>query len=117
MSKAKELATKLRDLIKNSNHIVSDGADIMSWDWYDFDPLIKAVLSEPEPELKGWIENVDITGARTLLHLPTGNYVKEILEIEWPSENGMKAMYQTFRGVVCFYDSYDSIKQKIKEAS
>lgn len=107
MTKAKELATTVLEIHSLASSDVS----------FNLCELAIKVLSEPEPELKGWIENVDITGARTLLHLPTGNYVKEILEIEWPSENGMKAMYQTFRGVVCFYDSYDSIKQKIKEAS
>lgn len=101
MSKAKELAREI--LKENANHLMSASLT----------ELIEAVLSEPEPGLKGWIEVEGTYGNRVLLHLATGNCLREVGE----EDSSCNAIYGRAGNLTCMEESYDSIKQKIEEAS
>lgn len=103
MSKTKELARALKKLDYNAFY----DADLRSL----LIPLIDAVLSEPEP-LRGWIE-VQCAYTNALRTINCKNIVSF----------GTSKKEQTYIDLVQFNDaiivqeSYDSIKQKIKEAS
>ena len=111
MSKAKELATQLKKhLDVYSAEIQSDYSEALIYS------LINAVLSEPEP-LKGWIE-IEYHNSPTAF-LP----ITQIMVSDWGhgkcsvvpisflnSERYNSSEFMTV-------ESYDSIKQKIKEAS
>ncbi len=112
MSKAKELATKLIDLYSRSKiwdmNIDSDISDMV----YLAKDLANTVLSEPEP-LRGWIEVRGTFGNKVLLHLATGNCLREVGE----EDSSCNTIYGRAGNLTCMDDSYDEIKQKIKEAS
>ena len=107
MSKAKELATQVGNLyfdmlsVGETQQLLLDLAD--------------AVLSEPEPELRGWIEckRTDIRYLRRLVNLETG---VQLIEIENQNVGCCLQILDT-EDDRAFAESYDSIKQKIKEAS
>lgn len=97
MSKAKELAM-----------IVLDNIEAGRSEWQEFRKsvwdLCEAVLSEPEPEpLRGWIE-VEQQGIKITINVNKVSYFYD----------GCIHFYGEDRMLV--KESYDSIKQKIKEA-
>ncbi len=98
MSKAKELATYLK------SHFTT-----MYRGMPKFTELIDLILSEPEP-LKGWIEVLPqhAKHGRMLVNINTG--LRFI-------ENGDATEMEYGGSCRTIEESYDSIKQKIKEAS
>ena len=109
MSKAKELATKILDV----------GTDP---DWEDIHTLRKIaedVLSEPEPDLKGWIE-VTFLQKEDLENVSGKGFidVKTIQMCSFDPINQKSGITFHHAPDTCFHvqESYDSIKQKIKEA-
>jgi len=106
MSKAKELARELQV----SEQLFSAG-DFMRLT----NELCDAVLSEPEPDLRGWIEckRTDIRYLRRLVNLETG---VQLIEIENQNVGCCLQILDT-EDDRAFAESYDSIKQKIRRAS
>ena len=115
MSKAKELARVVEDLYSRSKiwdmNIDSEISDIV----YLSVDLCRARLSPPQPEKKGWIEckRTDIRYLRRLVNLETG---VQLIEIENQNVGCCLQILDT-EDDRAFAESYDSIKQKIKEAS
>ena len=99
MTKAKELARELKESYKTGDlHIIY----VLK--------LIETVLSEPEPDLRGWIEVIPQHAkyGRMLININTG--LRFI-------ENGDATEMEYGGSCRTIEESYDSIKQKIKEAS
>lgn len=98
MSKAKELATTVLEIHSLASSDVS----------FNLCELAIKVLSEPEPELKGWIE-VDEQGLVMSIN---------INQIEWFGDQRIRlANGDSSVRLLIVKESYDELKQKIKEAS
>jgi hypothetical protein len=99
MSKAKELAREIKDYIDDANMGPRSKCLVSE--------LIKEVLSEPEPELKGWIEvNVSSRSDKILLR------VSDIMRV---SDQCLKLV--DYDDLMQVKESYEELKQLIKEAS
>jgi uncharacterized protein YlzI (FlbEa/FlbD family) len=103
MTKAKELAKQLKKhLDVYTAEIQSDYSEALIYS------LINAVLSEPEPVLKEWIE-VDEQGLVMSIN---------INQIEWFGDQRIRlANGDSSVRLLIVKESYDELKQKIKEAS
>ena len=108
MSKAKELAREIQTELELGDLNVGPRSKQLMYN------LVDAVLSEPEP-LRGWIEckRTDIRYLRRLVNLETG---VQLIEIENQNVGCCLQILDT-EDDRAFAESYDSIKQKIKEAS
>jgi hypothetical protein len=112
MSKAKELARAIKDFPKSSYvYAIHD----------DLGDLIDAVLSEPEPELRGWIE-VGQKPYRKLISTTTDRIYREGSYRHNGSgfqsnPNEIHMLLDAGKDYENLEISYDSIKQLIKEAS
>lgn len=102
MSKAKELAREVGKYIGNTKAGKYQDSVLA---------LLDAVLSEPEP-LRGWIEVKGIFGNRVLLHLATGNSLREVGE----EDSSCNAIYGRAGNLTCMKEYYDEIKHKIARA-
>jgi hypothetical protein len=110
MSKAKELAREMLDEATDMRY--KGHATIEFFD--KVEELIDAVLSEPEPELKGWIQVTDMDSRQILISLNASIVVmtsdsKTI--IQFPSSASEYHIYD-----LVVKESYDEIKQLIKES-
>jgi hypothetical protein len=100
MSRAKELARAIKDFPKSSYvYAVHD----------DLGVLIDAVLSEPEPELKGWIEIYEQGLPMTI----------NINQIEWFGDQRIRLVSGDNPEIrlLRVKESYEELKQLIARAS
>lgn len=119
MSKAKELATNVISQMEEIQRQVMNNNSLSGFtnDWQSGfnhamielrNRLNEAVLSEPEPELKEWIE-VDEQGLVMSIN---------INQIEWFGDQRIRlANGDSSVRLLIVKESYDELKQKIKEAS
>lgn len=115
MSKAKELA---REWIKHYNNDWEDqqykGSFLIAFAKSFFGEVLEGkydtVLSEPEPELKGWIE-VGEKPNRKLINLNTGKIFEETKDNRVLFENCREDGYERIK------ISFDDFKQLIARAS
>lgn len=102
MSKARELARELqKDLYEYPYEQLGKR----------FHKLCDAVLSEPEPDLKGWIEVTGRDGNKKLINLAL------VERVDVDTKSGVYLEFNRDDCVAYVKESYDSIKQKIREAS
>ena len=104
MSKAKELAREIQTELELGDLNVGPRSKQLMYN------LVDAVLSEPEP-LRGWIEvTKNSTGMKELInlrHVYSIEIYDDVCRVWFDNENDKTVVKE----------SYDSIKQKIKEAS
>jgi len=106
MSKAKELATRLKPMLEDiplSGFATAHEKMALV--------LVDAVLSEPEPEpeLRGWIEVTSRSGAKKLINLSLVENVGV--------DNGLTYLELNRDDCVAYVkESYEEIKQKIMES-
>lgn len=103
MSKAKELAREIKDYIDDANMGPRSMMLVAK--------LVGAVLSEPEPEpeLRGFIEDVSTKGRRRLVHL--------YYDVVYVEESSNIVMRYFEESQIELSITFDQLKQLIKGAS
>jgi len=113
MTKAKELAREIQTELELGDLNVGPRSKQLMYN------LVDAVLSEPEPDLRGWIE-VTFLQKEDLENVSGKGFidVKTIQMCSFDPINQKSGITFHHAPDTCFHvqESYDSIKQKIKEA-